>query len=101
MDADKASAEVAALAVPAVAASTPWPKKLPEQISAILDLVSPGTSWSATAAAKSFKSAKVEQVQEVMESSASLGILIELHGTEEPTWTSPRMAAGAWRLNKR
>jgi len=94
MDIDDSSEESDVTAT-AVIASAPWPKKLPEQIAAIRDLVSPGTSWSATAAANSFKSAKVEQVQEVMESLASLGILIELDGQSEPTWTAPRMSGGA------
>ena len=56
-----------------IVAGGPWPKKLTEQIAAIRDLVSPGTSWSTMAAASSFKSAKVEEVQEVMESLAALG----------------------------
>ncbi len=76
------------------AGATPWPKKLPEQITAIRDLVTPGAEWSAQSAANTFKAAKVDQVHEVMESLAALGMLIELEGTALPSWTAPRVRGG-------
>lgn len=79
------------IGAPAPKASQAWPKKLPEQISVIRDLVAPGTSWSAAAAAGTFKYANVEQVREIMESLGSLGLLIQLDRHGEPVWTAPRM----------
>lgn len=79
------------MATAVASAVSPWPKKLSEQISAIRDLVTPGVEWSAQAAANTFKAANLDQVQEIMESLAALGMLIELERANERVWTAPKV----------
>jgi hypothetical protein len=63
--------------VPGAAAAAAWPKKLPEQIAAVRDLVGKSASpWSAEQVAASYKGAKRDDVGEVLDTLSSLGLLV-------------------------
>ncbi len=58
------------------ASATPWPKKLPEQIAAIRDLVArTHEAWTLNKVCAAFKGAKKTDVEEVLESLEALGLL--------------------------
>jgi hypothetical protein len=60
---------------PVAATAAVWPKKLAEQISAVRDLVTKGAAeWSKAEVAAAFKGANKADVEEVLNSLASLGI---------------------------
>lgn len=60
-----------------VATAKAWPKKLPEQIAAVRDLLLGQTSaWTAKQVCKQFKGAKSRDVQIVLESLTALGLLV-------------------------
>jgi hypothetical protein len=71
---DEATAETTApMAAPA---ATAWPKKLPEQIAAIRDLVArTREAWTIDKVCAAFKGAKKTDVEEVLESLEALGLL--------------------------
>jgi hypothetical protein len=63
-------------AAPLPAAATAWPKKLPEQIAAIRDLVArTHEAWTIDKVCTAFKGAKKTDVEEVLESLEALGLL--------------------------
>ena len=63
-------------AAPLSAAGTAWPKKLPEQIAAIRDLVArTHEAWTIDKVCTAFKGAKKTDVEEVLESLEALGLL--------------------------
>ncbi len=58
-------------------AATAWPKKLPERIAAVRDLVAGGRgAWSIEQVVAAFGGAKRDDVEELIESLAGLGILV-------------------------
>jgi hypothetical protein len=61
---------------PLPAVATAWPKKLPEQIAAIRDLVArTHEAWTIEKVCTAFKGAKKTDVEEVLESLEALGLL--------------------------
>ena len=81
--------EPAAGAVPAAAAT--WPKKLPEQIAAVRDLVGKGaTEWTVADVAAAFKGARKVDVEEVLDSLAALGILAAFETRRTRRWKATR-----------
>lgn len=74
-----------------VAKVIPWPKKLSEQISAVRDLCTKGEEWSSADVAKSFKGAKAEDVAELLEGLAALGVLVAFDLPEGPRWRAARL----------
>jgi hypothetical protein len=60
----------------AVAAATPWPKKMAEQAAVLRDLVAKSAGeWTAVQAANTFKGAKAKDVEDVMDALAAVGVL--------------------------
>jgi hypothetical protein len=73
-DPDEAAAEESA--PKAAPAATAWPKKLPEQIAEIRDLVArTHESWTLDKVCAAFKGAKKADVEDVLESLEALGLL--------------------------
>ena len=61
----------------AALAATPWPKKMPEQIAAVRDLVvKTNDEHEAGDVARGFKGAKEKDVEEVLDGLAALGLLV-------------------------
>jgi hypothetical protein len=75
--------EEAGTAAPSVAA---WPKKLPEQVAAVRDLLLGGRAWSIEQVAKSFKGAKRRDVEGVLDSLAALGIAVTYETPQGKRW---------------
>jgi hypothetical protein len=74
-------------------AATPWPKKLPEQIAAIRDIVTKAaTEWSVEQVASAFKGANKADVEEVLDSLAALGILAGYKSKGARRWKLTRAA---------
>ncbi|MDX2055225.1 MAG: type IIL restriction-modification enzyme MmeI [Polyangiaceae bacterium] len=66
-----------------------WPKKLAEQIATVRDLVTKSsTEWSAENVAANFKGAKIDDVSEVLDSLAALGLLVTYELVEGRRWRS-------------
>jgi hypothetical protein len=75
-------------------AATPWPKKLPEQIAAIRDIVTKAaTEWSVEQVASAFKGANKADVEEVLDSLAALGILAGYNSKGARRWKLTRATA--------
>lgn len=71
----------------------PWPKKLPEQVGAVRDLVLRGASaWSAKAVAQAFKGASAKGVEPVLESLAALGLVVGYEAGGVRKWKAARAA---------
>jgi hypothetical protein len=82
-------AEAAAPAKPAA-----WPKKLPEQIAAVRDLIAKGKAeWTVADVAAAFKGAKKADVEEVLDSLAALGILATYETRKLRRWKPTRGSA--------
>jgi len=80
------------ITVPATAAT--WPKKLPEQIAAVRDLVAKGAAeWTVAGVAAAFKGAKKPDVEEVLDSLAALGILVAYETGDTRRWKPTRGVA--------
>lgn len=78
-------------AVPVAATATPWPKKLPEQISAIRDLTTRGASeWTVDQVIAAFKGAKKKDAEDVLDSLAALGLLVKYDSNNTRTWRNAR-----------
>lgn len=78
----------------AVAAAAAWPKKLPEQIAAVRDLVAKAAAeWTVAAVAAAFKGAKKADVEDVLDSLAALGIVAAYDTNGTRRWKSTRAAA--------
>ncbi|MCP4678313.1 MAG: class I SAM-dependent DNA methyltransferase [Deltaproteobacteria bacterium] len=72
---------------PPAAKKQPWPKTLPERISAIRDLIqSGGAAWTAETVARSFKYGQTKSVEPVLESLAAVGVLVGYDGPEGRRW---------------
>jgi hypothetical protein len=81
-----------AVVVPATAAT--WPKKLPEQIAAVRDLVAKGAAeWTVADVVAAFKGAKKADVEEVLDSLAALGLLATYQTRKARRWKSTRPGA--------
>ena len=82
---------------PVVAAIAPWPKRLPERVSAVRDLLVRGGDWTAEQVAAAFHRARRTDVAQVLESLEALGLAV--HFGEGPTLrfraTERRAAASA------
>lgn len=71
----------------ATTASVPWPKRMVEQIAAVRDLVAKTTSsWTAKQVAAHYKGAKREDVEDILDSLAALGILIAYDERDGRRW---------------
>jgi hypothetical protein len=79
---------------PAAATATQtWPKRLPEQIAAVRDLLLGQESvWTAKQVAKQFKGSNLRELELVLESLAALGLLVAFQPNGELQW-KPAMAA--------
>jgi hypothetical protein len=78
---------------PAAAAQAAWPKKLPEQVAAVRDLVARGASaWTAKQVQASFKGAKGDAVAQVLASLAALGLVVTYEVGGERRWRAARAA---------
>ena len=61
-----------------------WPKKLPEQIAAVRDLLlGQAVAWTAKQVCKQFQGAKSKDVQTVLESLTALGLLVTFQPSRE------------------
>lgn len=68
----------------------PWPKALPDQLTAIRDTFhQSSTALDATTVAKSFKGARTKEVAQVLASLEALGHLISV-GEEPRQWRAAR-----------
>ena len=67
--------EIAVEVIPAVPAikAVPWPKKLPDQIQAVRRLLSTGHTIEVKTAAKSFKGARKDRLEEVLQTLVAFG----------------------------
>jgi hypothetical protein len=91
--ADDGDEEEPAAAAPASAAPV-WPKKLPDQISAVRELVTKTPDeWSAEQVAASFKGAKKLDVEELLETLSALGMLVSYELVEGRRWRSAKFVA--------
>jgi hypothetical protein len=89
-----ATAEPEEGAAPLAATTAPWPKKLPEQIAAIRDIVTKAqTEWTVEQVASVFKGAKRADVEDVLDSLAALGILAAYDSNGARRWKLTRTAA--------
>ena len=71
----------------AAPAARPWPKKMAEQIGAVRDMLGGTTGlWTAGQVASGFTGAKADDVTPVLESLATLGLLLAFEGEEGPRW---------------
>lgn len=66
-----------------------WPKKLPEQVAVVRDLLSRNakTGFSAREVGRSFKGAKAKEVELVLDSLAALGIAVSYEKAGERRWS--------------
>ncbi len=72
---------------PERAAGSPWPKKMPEQIAAVRELLTGSTGlWTAERVAAGFIGAKPADVAPVLESLAMLGLLLTFEDDDGPRW---------------
>jgi len=77
----------------AATATKAWPKKLPEQIAAVRDLLlGQASAWTAKQVAKQFKGTKLKDLELVLESLTALGLLVAFQPNGETQW-KPAMAA--------
>ena len=78
-------------AAAAVTAAAAWPKKLPEQIGAIRDLVTKGSEeWSAEQVAAAFKGGKRKDAEDLLDGLAALGLLVTYELPEGRRWRAAR-----------
>jgi len=86
--------EDAAVAPAPAAAALVWPKKLPDQISAVRELVTKTPDeWSAAEVAAAFKGAKKPDVEELLETLSALGLLVSYELVEGRRWRSAKFVA--------
>jgi hypothetical protein len=75
----------------AAAAQAAWPKKMPEQVAAVRDLVQRGAlAWSAKGVAQAFKGVSAKGVEPVLESLAALGLVVGYEAGGERRWKAAR-----------
>ena len=83
----------APIAAPSAAA---WPKKMSAQLQAVRDLVTRSSDEIAAAdVARAFKGAKTNDVEELLESLAALGVLISYELVEGKRWRAARFTKSA------
>lgn len=71
----------------------PWPKKLADQIGAVRDLVSGSRGfWTASAAAAAFSGARPADLAPILESLATLGLLLTFESEDGPRWKAVKPA---------
>jgi hypothetical protein len=81
-------------AAPAGKPAAAWPKKLPEQIAAVRDLLTKSSAeWSLAEVAAAFKGAKRAEVEDVLDSLAALGIVAAYESRKTRRWKTTRTAA--------
>jgi hypothetical protein len=80
---------------PAAAPSqSAWPKKLPEQIAAVRDLLVKGNAeWTVADVAAAFKGAKKGDIEDVLDSLTALGILAAYEARKARRWKRTRASA--------
>ena len=80
--------------VAAAGGASGWSKKLPERIAAVRDLVShSASSWSLEQVASSFKGAKRREVAVILDSLASLGLIVVFGADDTRRWCAVKRAA--------
>jgi hypothetical protein len=78
-------------------ATLPWPKKLPEQVAAVRDRVLKGSSaWDLEQVASAFKGARRKEVADVLDSMATLGMLVRYEIEGKSRWKAARVGARGW-----
>ena len=78
----------------ATTAAKAWPKKLPEQIAAVRDLLlGQASAWTAKQVAKQFKGTKLKELELVLESLTALGLLVAFQPNGEMQWKPATAAA--------
>lgn len=78
----------------ATTAAKAWPKKLPEQIAAVRDLLlGQASAWTAKQVAKQFKGTKLKELELVLESLTALGLLVAFQPNGEVQWKAATAAA--------
>ena len=78
----------------ATTAAKAWPKKLPEQIAAVRDLLlGQASAWTAKQVAKQFKGTKLKELGLVLESLTALGLLVAFQPNGEMQWKPATAAA--------
>lgn len=82
-------------AATALPSAKPWPKKLPDQIAAVRDLIAStgGSSWTTDQVATAFKGAGPKSVEPVLESLAALGLIVAYDAKGSAVWKSSGTAA--------
>jgi hypothetical protein len=92
--ADLAGVEEDEAAPVAAAVAPPWPKKMPEQVAAVRDLLVRGAAaWSVAQVVAAFKGAKAKDVEPVLDSLAAVGLFLAYDGAEGRRWRVARVAA--------
>ena len=78
---------------PPTATAASWPKKLPDQIAAVRDLMTGApTDWTLEQAARTFKGAKAPEVEAVLDSLAALGLVVVFRRKGVRHWKAARYA---------
>jgi uncharacterized Fe-S cluster protein YjdI len=73
--------------VPIVSAAVPWPKKMAEQIGAVRDLMDRSTSaWTVEQVAAGYKGARRDDVEDVLDSLAALGLVLAYETADGRRW---------------
>lgn len=73
-------------------ATLPWPKKLPEQVAAVRDRVlKASTAWDLEQVASAFKGARRKEVADVLDSMATLGMLVRYEIEGKSRWKAARV----------
>ncbi len=81
-------------AAPPPATAATWPKKLPEQIAAVRELVTrTPDEWSAAQVAASFKGSKAKDIEELLDTLSALGLLVSYELVEGRRWRSAKFVA--------
>ena len=71
----------------------PWPKKLADQIGAVRDLITGSRGfWTSTTAAAAFSGARPADVAPILESLATLGLLLTFESEDGPRWKAVKSA---------
>jgi hypothetical protein len=85
-DASQAAAE-AEVDVPIVSAVMPWPKKMAEQITTVRELMRrSGSAWTVEQVAAGYKGARRDDVEDVLNSLAALGLLVAYETADGRRW---------------
>lgn len=77
-----------------LAVANPWPKRLPQQVSAIRSLLG-GKTWDVEQMAQTFKGARRKEVEGVLDSLAALGLAVAFETPEGRRWRGVERVAGS------